>query len=60
MHPLLAVGWKTHELARFNWGPMLMGRVIDTLNDAMGEIHKTLVLILDEKIYDVNLSGILA
>ncbi len=40
---------KTHELARFNWGSMSMGRVIDTLNDAMGETHKTLVLILDEK-----------
>ncbi len=40
---------KIHELARFNWGPMLMGRMIDTLNDAMGEIHKTPVLILDEK-----------
>ncbi len=28
---------------------MSMGRVIDTLNDAMGEIHKTPALILDEK-----------
>ncbi len=26
-----------------------MGQVIDTLNDAMGEIHKTPALILDEK-----------
>jgi hypothetical protein len=40
---------KTHELARYDWGPMSMGRVIDTLNDAMGEIHKTPALILDEK-----------
>jgi hypothetical protein len=40
---------KTHELARYDWGPMLMGRVIDTLNDAMGEIDKTPALILDEK-----------
>jgi hypothetical protein len=40
---------KTHELARFNWGPMSMGCVIDTLNDAISEIHKTPVLILDEK-----------
>jgi hypothetical protein len=28
---------------------MSMGRVIDTLNDAMGEIHKTPALILDRK-----------
>jgi hypothetical protein len=40
---------KTHELARYDWVPMLMGRVIDTLNDAIGEIHKTPALILDEK-----------
>jgi hypothetical protein len=40
---------KTHELARLDWGPMLIGRVIDTLDDAMGETHKTPVLILDEK-----------
>jgi hypothetical protein len=40
---------KTHELARYDWGPMLMGCVIDTLNVAMGEIHKTPALILDEK-----------
>ena len=26
-----------------------MGQVIDTLNDAMGEIHKTPAMILDEK-----------
>jgi len=40
---------KTHELARYDWGLMLMGRVIDTLNDAMGEIRKTPAMILDEK-----------
>jgi hypothetical protein len=40
---------KTHELARYDWGPMLMGQVIDTLNNAMHEIHKTPALILDEK-----------
>jgi hypothetical protein len=40
---------KTHELARYDWGPMSMGRVIDTLNGAMGEIYKTPSLILDEK-----------
>ena len=40
---------KPHELARYEWGPMLMGRVIDMLNDAMGEIHKTPAMILDEK-----------
>ncbi len=40
---------KTHELARYNWGSMSMGQVIDTLNDAMGEIHKTPALVLDEK-----------
>jgi hypothetical protein len=28
---------------------MSMGQVIDTLNDAMGEIHKTPALILDEQ-----------
>jgi hypothetical protein len=48
-----------NELARYNWGPMSMGRVIDTLNDAMGEIYKTPSLILDDK-YDGNLRRILA
>jgi hypothetical protein len=40
---------KTHELARYDWGPMSIGQMIDMLNDAMGDIHKTPALILDEK-----------
>ena len=46
--PMRWLAGKTHELKRYNWGPMSMGRAIDTLEHKMEQISKNPRLIEDE------------
>ena len=46
--PVRWLAGKTHELAEYNWGPMSMGRVLDSLEKAMVQISKDPKLLLDE------------
>ena len=39
---------KTHELKHCNWGPISMGRVLDTLEAKIKNIKRQLTFILDE------------
>ena len=47
--PMRWFAGKTHELSTYNWGPMSMGRTLDTLESKMQEISSKPTLILDEK-----------
>ena len=46
--PMRWLAGKTPELAEYNWGPVSMGRALDTLHESMNEIIKQPKLILDE------------
>ena len=46
--PFRWLAGKTHELRQYNWGPMSMARVLDTLDKAMTEIKADPQKILDE------------
>ena len=45
--PLRWLAGNTHELANFEWGPMSMGRAIDTLHQKMSELSISSELIID-------------
>ena len=46
--PMRWLAGKTPELAEYNWGPVSMGRALDTLHKTMKEISDKPSLILDE------------
>ena len=47
--PVRRLVGKTHELKKHNWGPISMGRVLETLEEAMQTISEHPEKILDEK-----------
>ena len=46
--PMRWLAGKTPELAEYNWGPVSMGRALDTLHEKMNEIIEKPDLILDK------------
>ena len=47
--PFRWLSGKTHELAKFKWGPMSMGRVLDKLDVALNKLLEKPDLIVDEQ-----------